>query len=163
MVESVELAPDLKGVVCHARMVPGADAWLHDKTQFWVVKPRISGGQVSGLETLLAGSYIGMDPVLEGTKTRAFAGLEVAPIVTMTEAGRYYVLRSERAGGIDVGTPIYFQHIAVGKVVSSAARSERRLRDHARVGRRAVRKARARQHPLLERERHRHEGLGARV
>ena len=119
MVESVELAPDLKGIICHARMVPGADAWLHDKTQFWVVKPRISGGQVSGLETLLAGAYIGMDPVLEGKKTRDFAGLEVAPIVTMTEAGRYYVLRSERAGAIDVGTPVYFQHIAVGKVVSS--------------------------------------------
>ncbi len=119
MVESVELAPDLKGIVCHARMVPGADAWLHDKTQFWVVKPRISGGQVTGLETLLEGAFIGMDPVLEGEKTRDFAGLEVAPIVTLTEPGRYYVLRSERAGAIDVGTPVYFQHIAVGKVVSS--------------------------------------------
>jgi paraquat-inducible protein B len=120
MVESVELAPDLSGIICHARMVPGADAWLHDKTRFWVVKPRISGGQVSGLETLLAGSYIGMDPVLKGKKTRDFAALEVAPIVTLTEPGRYFVLRSERAGAVDVGTPVYFQHIAVGKVVSSA-------------------------------------------
>jgi len=119
LVESVELAPDLSGVIAHARMVPGADAWLHDKTQFWVVKPRISGGQVTGLETLLAGAYIGMDPVREGKKTRDFAGLEVAPIVTLTEPGRYYVLRSERAGAIDVGTPVYFQHIPVGKVVSS--------------------------------------------
>src|SRR4029077_20841021 len=60
-----------------------------------------------------------MDPVREGEKTRDFAGLDVAPIVTLTEPGRYYVLRSERAGAIDVGTPVYFQHIAVGKVVSS--------------------------------------------
>jgi paraquat-inducible protein B len=119
VVETVELAKDLSGIICHARMSPGADAWLHDKTEFWVVRPRISGGQVSGLETLLAGAFIGVDPVLEGKDTRAFAGLDVAPIVTLTEPGRYFVLRSERAGAIDVGSPVYFQHIPVGKVVSS--------------------------------------------
>ena len=119
LVETVELARDLSGVVCHARMVPGAEAYLHDKTEFWVVRPRISGGQVSGLGTLLAGAYIGVDPVLEGKDTRSFTGLDVAPIVTLTEPGRYFVLRSERAGAIDVGSPVYFQHIPVGKVVSS--------------------------------------------
>jgi paraquat-inducible protein B len=119
VVETVELAKDLSGVICHARMVPGADRWLHDKTQFWVVRPRISGGQVSGLGTILEGAYIGVDPVLEGKDTRKFAGLDVAPIVTLTEPGRYFVLRSERAGAIDVGSPVYFQHIPVGKVVSS--------------------------------------------
>jgi paraquat-inducible protein B len=124
VVETVELANDLSGIICHARMVPGADAWLHEKTQFWVVRPRISGGQVSGLETLLAGAYIGVDPSLEGKNARKFAGLNVAPIVTLTEPGRYYVLRSEKAGAIDVGSPVYFQHIAVGKVVSSELAAE---------------------------------------
>src|SRR5262245_13683892 len=119
LVETVELAKDLSGIICTARMVPGADAYLREKTQFWVVSARISGGQVSGLETLLAGAYIGVDPVLDGPRAKVFTGLEVAPIVTLTEPGRYFVLRSERAGAIDVGSPVYFQHIAVGKVVSS--------------------------------------------
>src|SRR5262245_39938780 len=119
LVETVELAKDLSGIICTARMVPGADAYHREKTQFWVVSARISGGQVSGLETLLAGAYIGVDPVLDGPRAKVFTGLEVAPIVTLTEPGRYFVLRSERAGAIDVGSPVYFQHIPVGKVVSS--------------------------------------------
>ncbi|HKC49782.1 MAG TPA: MlaD family protein [Myxococcota bacterium] len=119
LVETVELSKDLSGVICHARMSKGAEGWLRAKTLFWVVKPRISGGQVSGLETLLGGAYIGVDPVLEGEKSREFAGLEVAPLVAMTEAGRYFVLRSLRAGALDVGSPVYFQKIAVGRIVSS--------------------------------------------
>jgi paraquat-inducible protein B len=120
LVETVVLAPDLSGITCTARMAPGADSWLREKTQFWVVKPRIAGGQVSGLETLLAGSYIAVDPVLEGPKTRKFEGLDVAPVVSLQEAGRYFVLRSERAGALDVGSPVYFNHIPVGKVVASS-------------------------------------------
>ena len=119
LVETVELARDLEGVVVKARMVPGADRYLKEKTQFWIVRPRISGGQVSGLETLLAGAYIGLDPVLDGNSARKFTGLEVAPVVTFSEAGTYYVLRSSRTGAIEVGSPVFFQHIQVGSVVSS--------------------------------------------
>lgn len=118
-VETVDLASDLKAVVVTARMAPGADRYLKEKTQFWIVRPRISGGQVSGLETLLAGAYIGVDPVLDGKDARAFTGLEAAPVVTFSEAGTYYVLRSSRTGAIDVGSPVFFQHIQVGSVVSS--------------------------------------------
>ena len=119
LVETVDLARDLLGVVVKARMVPGAERYLKEKTQFWIVRPRISGGQVSGLETLLAGAYIGVDPVLDGQDTRRFTGLEVAPVVTFSEAGTYYVLRSSRTGAIEVGSPVFFQHIQVGSVVSS--------------------------------------------
>jgi paraquat-inducible protein B len=119
LVESVELEEDLSGVVVHARMVKGAERWLTDQTRFWVVKPRIAGGQVSGLGTLLSGSYIGVDPVTEGKDARSFVALESAPLVAMSEAGRHFTLRSDRAGAVDVGSPVYFRRIAVGQVVSS--------------------------------------------
>ena len=119
LVESVELSPDLSGVVVKARMVAGASDYLRETARFWIVKPRIAGGQVSGLGTLLSGAYIGMDPVLEGKRTTKFRGLEVPPIVTLQEAGRYFVLRSRRAGALDVGTPVFFRKISVGQVVSS--------------------------------------------
>lgn len=120
LVESVTLDEDLSGVVCRARMVAGADRYLRESTRFWIVRPRIAGGQVTGLSTLLSGSYIGMDPVGEGKSRRAFDGLEVAPVVTLQEAGRYFVLRSRRAGALDPGTPVFFRKISVGQVVSSA-------------------------------------------
>jgi paraquat-inducible protein B len=119
LVDDVELAPDLSGIICHARMVPGADKWLTDKTRFWIVKPRIAGGQVTGLGTLLSGSYIGVDPVTEGKRERSYRGLEVPPIVTTNEPGREFVLRSDRAGAIDVGSPVLFREITVGSVLSS--------------------------------------------
>lgn len=119
LVENVELQEDLSGVVVHARMVKGADRWLTDQTRFWVVKPRVAGGQVSGLGTLLSGSYIGVDPVTKGERARAFVALDEAPLVTMSEAGRHFTLRSDRAGAIDVGAPVYFRRIAVGQVISS--------------------------------------------
>jgi paraquat-inducible protein B len=119
IVEEVLLAPDLSGVLCRARMVKGAEEYLREKTQFWVVKPRVAGGQVTGLGTLLSGSYIGIDPVREGKRTRRFEGLDVAPIVSTGDPGRHYVLRSDRAGALDVGSPVYFRRIPVGQVVSS--------------------------------------------
>jgi paraquat-inducible protein B len=119
LVESVALAEDLSDVIVHARMVRGADAYLTEKTQFWVVKPRIAGGQVSGLGTLLSGAYIGLDPVREGKRTRTFHGLDEAPIVTMSEPGEMFVLHSSRAGAIEVGSPVFFRKIQVGQVVSS--------------------------------------------
>jgi paraquat-inducible protein B len=119
LVETVTLQPDLSGVVCTARMAPHAEKWLTDRTRFWIVKPRIAGGQVTGLGTLLSGSYIGVDPVPGGKPTHEFKGLEVPPIVTTSEPGREFVLRSDRAGTVEVGAPVLFRGITVGRVVSS--------------------------------------------
>ncbi len=119
VVEEVLLSPDLSSVVCRARMVKGSDEYLREKSQFWVVEPRISGGQVSGLTTLLSGAYIGVDPVREGELADSFIGLEEPPIVTAEEPGRFFVLRSTGAGAIGVGSPVFFRRIEVGRVVSS--------------------------------------------
>ena len=124
VVEEVRLSPDLSSVVCRARMVKDSDNYLREKSQFWVVEPRISGGQVSGLTTLLSGAYIGVDPMREGKHARTFTGLESPPIVTAEESGRFYMLRSTGAGAIGVGSPVFFRRIEVGRVVSSDLDSE---------------------------------------
>ena len=119
VVESVRLSKDLDSVICEARMVNGAETWLKDKTRFWVVEPRIAGGRVSGLTTLLSGAYIGVDPVREGERTREFVGLDEPPIVTAEVPGRFFQLRSTGAGAISLGSPVFFRRIEVGRVVSS--------------------------------------------
>ncbi len=155
LVESVELADDLSDVIVHARMVKGADAYLTEKTEFWVVKPRIAGGQVSGLGTLLSGAYITLDPVREGKQRRSFRGLDLAPIVTMSEPGRMFVLHSDRAGAIEVGSPVFFRKIQVGQVVSSHLDDDDDNVTTPHLHPRALREARPRRQPLLERQRHR--------
>jgi paraquat-inducible protein B len=118
LVEEIVLADDLSGVTVHAEMAKDFGSHLTDQTRFWVVKPRVAGGQVSGLGTLFSGAYIGVDPA-KGSSARSFLGLDVAPIVTTDEPGRHFVLRSFSAGAVAVGTPVFYRKIRVGEVVSS--------------------------------------------
>jgi hypothetical protein len=79
----------------------------------------LPGGQVSGLGTLLGGAYVGMQPGYGKQTRHDFRGLDVAPVVSGSVPGRYYVLRSQSAGTFEVGTPVLYQKISVGRVVSS--------------------------------------------
>ena len=72
VVEAIELTPDLSRVRVRARLSANLAGFLNDRTRFWVVRPRLSRGQVSGLETLVGGSYIGVDLSAEGTAQRSF-------------------------------------------------------------------------------------------
>jgi paraquat-inducible protein B len=119
VVEEIRLQPDFSAVVCSVRMSRDAAAFLTEGTRFWVVRPRVAGGQVTGLGTLFSGAYIGVDPVREGQSARNFVGLEVPPIVTTDEPGKHFTLVSHSAGLVDVGTPIFFRRIRVGEVVAS--------------------------------------------
>jgi paraquat-inducible protein B len=115
-VESVDIKKDLSGVTVDVQMEKGADSALTDKTRFWIVKPRIAAGQVSGLSTLLSGAYIGMDPVTEGKKTRTYVGLEKPPSVLTGEPGVAFKLRSPTLASLDVGAPVYYHGVKVGRV-----------------------------------------------
>ncbi len=118
-VERIHLRDDLAGVRCTARMVKSFEPYLREGTRFWVARARVAGGQVSGLDTLLSGVYIGVDPAREGTAQREFLGLETPPIVTTDQPGKHFVLHSHKAGSVDVGTPVFFKKIRVGEVVAS--------------------------------------------
>ncbi len=119
VVESIDLADDIKHVNLTAEMVPGVEDYLSADTRFWVVRARVAAGEVSGLGTLLGGAYISMDPIplRKGEKARkAFVGLEKAPAVTSDEPGTAFVLRSGKLGSLDVGSPVYYRQINVGRV-----------------------------------------------
>lgn len=116
-VESIVLSEDAARVMVTAKMVKGSEPFLTDQTKFWVVRPRISGGSVSGLSTVLSGAYIGIDGSRQGTPARHFTGLEIPPVVTLGQPGRHFVLRAETLGSLDIGAPVYYRQIQVGQVV----------------------------------------------
>jgi paraquat-inducible protein B len=118
LVNSVDLANDLKHVLVTVQMNAGSKAYLTEKTRFWVVKARISAGSVTGLSTLLGGAYIAIDPVSGGKFVDKFKGLEQAPVVTTDQPGRHFLLKADSRGSLDIGAPIYFRQIKVGEVVS---------------------------------------------
>jgi paraquat-inducible protein B len=116
-VSSITLSEDRKGVVVTAKMAVESKEMLVEDTLFWVVRARISGGTVSGLGTLLSGSYIGVDVGKSKEKRRDFKGLAVPPVVTGDVPGRFFLLRGENLGSLDYGTPVFFRRIQVGQVV----------------------------------------------
>ncbi|MEO5676048.1 MAG: MlaD family protein [Usitatibacter sp.] len=119
-VKGVALSPDRKSVIVTAEIDRrAADGFLVDDTRFWVVRPRIAGGQVSGLGTLLAGSYIGSDPGKASAQRRAFAGLETPPPITADVPGRQFRLSVDDLGSLDIGSPVYYRGVVAGRVIST--------------------------------------------
>ncbi|HXU57127.1 MAG TPA: MlaD family protein, partial [Verrucomicrobiae bacterium] len=57
-VEKVELADDMETVVVTARMEKWVTPELTQGVRFWVVLPRLGLSGISGLDTLVSGSYI---------------------------------------------------------------------------------------------------------
>lgn len=120
VVRSVKLTPDLKSAVVTAEMDrQSADAFLVADSRFWVVRPRIAGGEVSGLTTLLAGSYIGVDPGTSKEAQREFVGMETPPAITADVPGTRFALRAEDLGSLDVNSPVYYRGVLAGRVISA--------------------------------------------
>ncbi len=120
VVKTITLSHDRKGIVVTAELRKEAEEFLRADTQFFVVRPRVTAGGVSGLGTLLSGGYIGMDIGKSTESRRQFVGLEVAPIITGDEPGREFRLLADDQGSHDIGTPIYFRRVQVGQVVATS-------------------------------------------
>ncbi len=118
MVKSITVANDLSHVIATAELKKETATYLVDDTKFWVVRPRISGGSVSGLGTLMGGSYVGIDVGSSKQRQRAFKGLETPPAVTTDVPGRRFKLHGSDLGSLDIGSPLYFRRVQVGQVTS---------------------------------------------
>ena len=115
-VRTVRFAEDLSHVLVTAEMVPGLERHLIESTRFWVVRPRVDSGEISGLGTLISGAYVAMDAGKTGDETLEFVGLEIPPVIKSSENGTLYHLRAEKASSLSIGAPVYYRQIAVGQV-----------------------------------------------
>ena len=111
------LSADHQTVLVSADLSKDAASLLKADTQFWVVRPRIGMGSVSGLETLLSGVYIGMKTGASGASARKFVGLESPPPLSHGPRGRELPLHAARAGSLAIGAPVYFRQFQVGRVI----------------------------------------------
>jgi paraquat-inducible protein B len=117
-VEKVALSPDHNHVIVTARMTREAWPLLTEKAQFWVVKPRFFAGSLTGLETLVSGAYIQLEPAGEGgDPTTDFIGLEIPPVLHSSVPGHTFRLTAPRIGSLNPGSPIFFRDLEVGEVL----------------------------------------------
>lgn len=118
-VRSTSLTEDYQRAIVTVELSREAGGIAVEDTRFWVVRPRIDTGGVSGLGTLLSGAYIGVDVGQSEEGRRDFEGLEVPPAVTSDRQGRRYMLRAADQGSLDIGSPVYYRRIPVGRVVAA--------------------------------------------
>jgi len=116
IIKSLRFSDNFEHVILTAQMNKEADRLLRRGTKFWVVRPRLSLRQISGLGTLIAGSYIELDPG-EGARQRHFTGLESPPVLTTEDNGTKIILMAPQLGSIGIGSPIYYQGILAGEVL----------------------------------------------
>ena len=118
-VTGIRLAKDMSHVMVNVRMTSEAEPYLTDKARFWVVRPRLTGSNISGLETLISGGYIEMDPGEKGTQSQLeYTGLEDPPGVRSDEPGSTFVLQTGRLGSLGTGSPVFYRDIVVGEVLN---------------------------------------------
>ncbi|MBI5485115.1 MAG: MCE family protein [Deltaproteobacteria bacterium] len=118
LVKSIAIARDRSHVVVTAELSKEAEPLLVEDTRFWVVRARISGGSISGLSTLMGGTYIGLDAGKSLEDQYDFIGLERPPVVSMDVPGRQFVLRARDIGSLDIATPLFYRRMQVGEVVA---------------------------------------------
>jgi paraquat-inducible protein B len=119
VVREVKLAEDLKSVVVLVELNSDSGGLLRKGTNFWVVRPRVSATDVSGLDTLIKGAYLELEPgKQEGEQVNHFNGLETPPATNRDIPGRRITLTAEEAGSLVAGSPLYYRGFEVGRIES---------------------------------------------
>ncbi|MFG1175271.1 intermembrane transport protein PqiB [Erwiniaceae bacterium CAU 1747] len=127
IVESAVLTDDLHHVEIKARMNAGMEKLLREDSAFWVVKPTIGRGGVSGLGTLLSGAYIELQPGAKGEKPKEYQLLDSPPLAPPDAKGIRITLDSRRAGQLNAGDPVLFRGYRVGSVETSTFDTDKRM------------------------------------
>lgn len=118
-VEDVKLNRELSGVDVHVNLLSFAEPLAREGTRFWIVRPQLSLGGISGLETAVGNKYIGLipgDP--EGEWRASFVGLADAPPDALENQGIEILLRGDKRSSVTAGSPVSYRGVTIGRVLS---------------------------------------------
>jgi paraquat-inducible protein B len=113
-VTAVELSKDHHHVLVKVRLQRSAATLAQEGSLFWIVRPEVGIGNITGLGTVISGPEIQVLPGTGAAKSE-FVGLDNAP-VALESKGLKIVLRASRLGSVRTGSPVYYRGIEVGVV-----------------------------------------------
>ncbi len=102
-------------------------AWLaRAGTRFWIVRPRVGLQAIEGLDTVLGGRYIAVEPGESSQREqRQFQGLSEAPLLQDADAADLeIVLLAPTRGSVSPGAPVLYRDLPVGIVLSVGLTSD---------------------------------------
>ncbi len=118
VVKEIALDTEGEGVIITVRMNKEAEPYLHEGTKFWIVKPEVGASGISGLDTLLSGTYIQMYAKrdTDATVKKYFEGLDRPWIDRDNDTGYRYHLSAPDSRNLHPGSPVYYRKIRVGEI-----------------------------------------------
>lgn len=118
-VDDVQLSDDHSGIDVTIALNESASDLARQGTEFWIVRPKLSITEISGLETAVGHKYVALEPGPEGGKrVLRFEGLVNAPILDRNAAGIEIVIRGDQRRSVSAGSPVNFRGVEVGRVMS---------------------------------------------
>jgi paraquat-inducible protein B len=123
-VEGLKPVDNFKHVEVTARMNHLSEDYLKKGTQFWIVRPRVSVQEITGLSTLLSGAYIEMAPGA-GDTADSFTGLEQPPAISPDAKGKSFTLLTDDLGTLEAGSSVIYHGVKVGEILRYALSSDK--------------------------------------
>ncbi|WP_078084545.1 PqiB family protein [Microbulbifer mangrovi] len=116
LVPNAEKLGGQDGVLAEVSFNRSAAYLLTEGSKFWLVKPEVSLTGVRGLEALVSGNYIAVEPG-SGAARKHFVAVPEPPAYVRGD-GLRITLKSPRLASLNRGSPVYFRQLKVGQVES---------------------------------------------
>ena len=115
-VKSVVMDSELDGVDITVEMDRVTKKGLVADTMFWIVRPEVSAGRITGLDTLVSGAYITLRMGTSTKSERHFSGLSDPPPMGADTPGLHVRLKTDTLYSLQRGSYVYSRNLPVGKV-----------------------------------------------
>jgi len=122
ILKSFKVTPDLLSINAEIEMIKESEERLTKDTKIWVVRPEFSTNRITGLDTLVSGSYFEIRPGTNKELATFFVALEEAPPISSRVPGLHLTLLTRHSVALTPGSPVYFKKITVGEIVSNVLR-----------------------------------------
>jgi paraquat-inducible protein B len=131
-VKVIELQKDNQFVKVQARLAASAKNLALEGALFWIVRPEVNVGNITGLGTIVSGEYIAVQPG-NGPPTNSFTGADKPPLPEHP-GSLQLTLVSSALGSLQEQSPVFYRGIQVGEVLYYQLSSESsNVTIHARI------------------------------
>jgi len=126
-VKKITVGKDLVSIDAHINISKEAANFItREGTEFWIVKPKFSVTEISGLDTIISGVYIAVKPksvdeekISSIQRKYRFMGFTEKPFKNREKEGLNLTLNASDLAGISIGTPIFYKKFMVGEVIAT--------------------------------------------
>ena len=118
-VKGFSVSQDLNTINAKLEIVREAEDELTEDSKIWIVRPEVSFNRITGLDTLVKGSYFEVQPGTSTIPANKFVAIDTAPPLSTRVPGLHLTLTSANDVSLGPGSPIFFKKVEVGEVVSN--------------------------------------------